>query len=783
MKINTKIKKTIIIVVCFITLTMVVVILLISPIAKYLIEKYDEKYTGRQIDLGWIYVNPFTGYIHISDLKIHESKNLPDSMKGDSIFFSAKGVSADFVLLKLLSKTIEISEITLDHPMGIIIQNGKALNFSDEIKFFTPKKARTSPSKVHFNISGIKIIDGEFHYREVVTPFNYYIKDVNIESTGKHWDSDTLALKYSFVSGPSNGIAKGNFTINFKTIDYRLSLVAHQYDLTFIEQYLKSMTNYGYFSANFDADIKTSGNFTDGENINATGMLAINDFHFGKNPKEDFASFEKLVLAIIEISPKDHKYLFDSVSLNQPYFKYERYDYLDNLQRMVGKNGANIAAAAESEKFNLVIEIARYVKVLAKNFFHSDYKVNRLGIYNGDLKFNDFAISEKFSVELNPLTFIADSVDKNHKRVNASLTSGIKPYGNALVTLSINPNDSVDFDIRYRFQKIPVTIFNPYLITYTSYPLDRGTLEINGTWMVREANIQSENHLVILDPRRTRRVRNKDKKWLPLPLIMSLVRERGNVIDYQIPITGNLKNPKFHLHDVLMDLLENIFVKPATAHYRLEVKNIESEIEQTHMLKWEMRQNSLSPSQENFIKKMVDFLEKNPETSIEVYPMHYAEKEKEYIGFFEAKKKYFLLTNPVQSKSFSEDDSERVDKMSAKDSLFDRYLNKHLHDSLLFTVQEKCVAFVGSAIIDSKFTRLNNDREMAFIQEFEKGVVKNRVKMHAGENTIPYNGFSYFRIAYKGELPKALLRAYHKMNELNNEAPRDKYKKDRRNSR
>jgi len=783
MKINTKIKKATIIVVCFIALTMVVVILLISPIAKYLIEKYDEKYTGRQINLGWIYVNPFTGYVHISDLKIHESKSLPDSMKGDSIFFSAKGVSADFALVKLLSKTIEISEITLDHPRGIIIQKRKALNFSDEIRFFTPKKARTASSNVHFNISGIKIISGEFHYREVVTPFNYYIKDVNIESTGKQWDSDTMALKYSFGSGPSNGVAKGDFTINFKTIDYRLSVVAQQYDLTFIEQYLKSMTSYGSFSANFDADIKTSGNFTEGENIKATGMVAINDFHFGKNPKSDFASFKKLVLAIIEVCPKDHKYLFDSISLNKPYFKYERFDYLDNLQRMFGKNGSNLTAAAESKKFNLVIEIARYVKLLAKNFFHSNYKVNRLGIYNGGLHFNDFAVSEKFSVELNPLTFIADSVDKNHKRVNASLTFGIKPFGNALVTLSINPNDSADFDIRYHFQKIPVSVFNPYLITYTSYPLDRGTLEINGTWRVRNAIIQSENHLVIIDPRRTGRVRNNDKKWLPLPLIMSLVRERGNVIDYQIPITGNLKNPKFHLHDIVIDLLENIFVKPATTPYRLEVKNVETEIEHSLTLTWDTRQSSLYPFQDKFLLKIVDFLANDPGASIAVFPIHYAEKEKEYIGFYEAKKKYFLLTDPAQSKYFSENDSIRVDKMSVKDSLFVRYLDKHLQDSMLFTVQEKCAAFVGTANIDSKFTRLNNDRERAFLQEFEKGAVKNRVKIHAGENTIPYNGFSCYRITYKGELPKALIRAYREMNELNNEAPRYKYKKDRRKIR
>ena len=157
-----KLKKTFIIVISSILITVVVIILLISPITKYLIEKYDEKYTGRQIKMDWLYLNPFTGYIYISNLKIYESKNVTSFRDGDSIFFSAKGLSANFAMLKLLSKTIEISELTLDHPKGIIIQNKRDFNFSDLIKKYTPEKTDTIPSAVHFNNLCLIIKNGEF---------------------------------------------------------------------------------------------------------------------------------------------------------------------------------------------------------------------------------------------------------------------------------------------------------------------------------------------------------------------------------------------------------------------------------------------------------------------------------------------------------------------------------------------------------------------------------------------------------------------------------------------
>ena len=776
----TKLKKTFIKIMIYIIIVVTVVILFISPITKYLIEKNDVKYTGRQIKMGRVYVNPFTGYIYIRNLKIYESKSLPALVEGDSVFFSAKGVSANFAMLKLLSNTIEIKKITLDHPKGIVIQNKKDFNFNDLIKKFTPENTDTIPSKVHFNILRIRIKSGEFYYHEKEIPINYFIKEVNIESPGKHWNADTIGAKISFLSGTGSGTTKGNFLINFKTLDYHLAAIVHKFDLDIIGQYLKELINYGSFRANIDADIKTTGNLNDQENLDAKGLLAINDFHFGKNPDDDYASFDKLVLKMDELSPNNFKYFYDSILLYHPFLKFEFYDYLDNLQRMFGKNGANISATkADPTRFNLILKIADYVKVLAKNFFQSDYKINKLAIYNGCFKFNDYSLIEKFSMEAKPLNVVTDSVNKNGKRVVVSFKSGIQPYGDIAVNLSINPKDTGDFDMQYHLQKLPAAMFNPYLITYTSFPLDRGTIELNGTWKVRNSIIKSDNHLLVIDPRLSKRLRNKDTKWIPMPLILFFIRERGNFIDYKIPITGNLKNPSFHLGDVIFDILGNIFIKPATIPYGLEVKNIENEIEKSLTLNWKMRQNSLLPDQEMFVNKIADFLIKNPDASIAVYPKQYVEKEKEYILFFEARKKFFLLSKDKNAQVLNKEDSLKVDKMSVKDSSFVRYLNKQVNDTMLFTIQEKCSKYIDSAIINIKFEQLNKEREEAFIMLFKKKAVGDRVKIYSGENIIPYNGFSFYKIVYKGEFPEFLIKAYQQMNELDDVAPRKGYKEER----
>ena len=95
MKKKSKIKKTVLIGSGIIILVVIIVILFISPITKYLVEKYDEKYTGRKITMDWAYVNPFTGYVYFNNLKIYEYNS-------DSLFFSATGTGANFALYKLL---------------------------------------------------------------------------------------------------------------------------------------------------------------------------------------------------------------------------------------------------------------------------------------------------------------------------------------------------------------------------------------------------------------------------------------------------------------------------------------------------------------------------------------------------------------------------------------------------------------------------------------------------------------------------------------------------------
>ncbi|MEJ0032764.1 MAG: DUF748 domain-containing protein, partial [Bacteroidota bacterium] len=340
------------------------------PLVKYYLEKYDTALFGREATIGWVYANPFTGFVHLNDVKIYE-------LQGDSVFISAQGASANFSMRKFLSKQVWMEQLIVDHPRVKIVQKKDTLSFDDVIEHLSGNKSDTTISNDwHVTLLDTEIIGGEVHYYEKIIPINYFIKDLNVVGPGKTQDVDTISAKFSFEDGRGKGKMKGDFTINQKTLDYRFGVDVQAFDLEIIRQYIWELINYGMFHARLDAKIRAIGNFKSADRISTTGKLQLRDFHLGKTNEDAYIAFKELALVIDELSPVKNKFHFDSITLKSPYIKYEVFDSLDNVQALLGKEGKNISdITGEAGRFNLVIEIGRYLKDISRNFFTSDFQI------------------------------------------------------------------------------------------------------------------------------------------------------------------------------------------------------------------------------------------------------------------------------------------------------------------------------------------------------------------------------------------------------------------------
>ena len=65
-----KVRRIVLVTGIIIVIFFVILLVVISPLAKYLIQKYDDKILGRTIELSWAYVNPFTGYVYLKNVRV-----------------------------------------------------------------------------------------------------------------------------------------------------------------------------------------------------------------------------------------------------------------------------------------------------------------------------------------------------------------------------------------------------------------------------------------------------------------------------------------------------------------------------------------------------------------------------------------------------------------------------------------------------------------------------------------------------------------------------------------
>lgn len=767
----------------FILIAILAVLLLsLNIIAKYIIEKNDIKWLGREITLGSVSINPFRGSVSINNIDFYEYKS-------DSICLHIDNLSGNMALMKLFSKTYEIEDITLTRPVGTIIQNKKEFNFSDIIRRFSKdpeekeEEKDTTKEPVKLRIKNMRIIDGEFRYIEQYMNIDYKITNLNAYSPGYMYDDDTLKIDVDLQNGLGSGLITSTFKMNLKNQDYFIDLKIDTFEMQIVEQYLQDLANKASFRALLDLAMYIEGNTNDPEAMYSNGFVKISDLHFGKNPQEDFLALEEFYLQMREVAPRNFKYIFDSVIVKKPYFQFERYDdNLDNIQTMFGRKGANIKTA-EAEKnagdrMNLILLIADFIKELSDNFLKSYIMADRIAIYNADIKYQDYALNDLFELEANPLTITADRLEKNDKKLAFNIHSRINNVGKLNISATIDPNNTKNFTVDYNITEIPVPAFNPYLVYYSSFPADRGTVELKGKWNVNNGQIDSKNNLLIIDPRFADRLKQKGISWLPMRLILSFLKSKGNVIDYDVPITGDLKNPSFNIWDIIGDVLTNIFVKPPSLGYILKVKRIEQKLEKNFTVKWEMNDVEFTSKQSNFLNRMATFLKENPDAKIRFVPMMFTKKEKEHIMYYEAKKKYYMSANNLSS--ISPSDSIKVFRMSNRDTNFVNYIKKINGNAELYSIYHHVEKMVGKQTIQNHYTKLLKGREDKIRSYFKAQEVEKQISFAATQSTIPVNGFSYHLIDYKGDYPYEIIDAYYKMHNLNNTMSRREYKKERR---
>jgi uncharacterized protein involved in outer membrane biogenesis len=156
------------------------------------------------------------------------------------------------------------------------------------------------------------------------------------------------------------------------------------------------------------------------------------------------------------------------------------------------------------------------------------------------------------------------------KMADLDLKTKINNFAPAEITGKINPlAKPIYVDIGMRLDNMDLPPTSPYSMKFIGYGIVSGQLSLNLKYLVAKDKLTASNNIEVDQLNLSEQPENPKAAKYPVKLAIALLKDRSGLINLDVPVSGDLKNPKFTLGGVIWTAIKNIIDKMVTAPFAL----------------------------------------------------------------------------------------------------------------------------------------------------------------------------------------------------------------------
>ena len=200
-----------------------------------------------------------------------------------------------------------------------------------------------------------------------------------------------------------------------------------------------------------------------------------------------------------------------------------------------------------------------------------DIKIGKVSFQGGTVDFADRNIQPNYAVTmLNLRGGVTGLSSQEISRAKLNLKGNIG-YGSPLeIAGTVNPLKKDLFaDIKISFKDLEMNQVTPYTSRYLGYPITKGKLNFNVSYLVDKRKLTAENKVFFDQLTFGEKVESPEAIKAPVTLAVSLLTDRNGQINLDIPLSGSLDDPKFKIWPIVWQILVNLITKAVTAPFSL----------------------------------------------------------------------------------------------------------------------------------------------------------------------------------------------------------------------
>ncbi|MGA8891447.1 MAG: DUF748 domain-containing protein [Anaeromyxobacteraceae bacterium] len=196
------------------------------------------------------------------------------------------------------------------------------------------------------------------------------------------------------------------------------------------------------------------------------------------------------------------------------------------------------------------------------------WSVGMLQVTNGRASLVDRSVKPPAALEMTDLTVVVrglSSEPRSSARVQVDAKVGGAPIS---VSGTLQPRFLGDAtDLAIRSHAVDLTPLGPYVEKYAGYELQKGKLDLDLRYAVRQRRLEAQN-LARIDQFTLGEERpGPDVTSLPVKLGLAVLTDKDGVIDIDVPVSGSIDDPDFSVGRMVWKAVGNLFTKLLTAPF------------------------------------------------------------------------------------------------------------------------------------------------------------------------------------------------------------------------
>ena len=506
-----------------IVLLFALILAVASPAAKYVVNNYGEQIVGRQMHVDRVIINPYWGGVTINGFECKEAN-------GETNFVSFDRLYVHIAYPQLLGKTVKLRAIHLDGFDGQVLKYNDKVNFSDIIERFSKNDsvpADTAKSKWTVSLKNIRINNSNIRYRDVVSDKQWKLEDLTLRIPGLYFDNTqtNAGIEFGLPTGGRVGIIAG---MKLQSNRYAVKLNLHDVHTDVVLPLVQDYLDVTGLGAKMNGSIHVDGSLDVISNILLTGNLSLTGLSLRDSHKDEVAALDELCIAISKGDVANNTFILDSLTINGLTANYEVHEGWP-----------------------------RATKPLV-------WMAKRVTLTGHDISYHDYSMKHNWNYAIQTLRVDGQNVASNGR--NAIKLQATLPNGGSL-NLDFKggldlKNQDTQADLKVR--GVHIEDFSALCRNYTGYPLDGGLLTIDSHLDVVSAKLNGTNHIEIDHPRVGRKdlLTKAPYKNIPVRLGFKMLTSAQDIILIDVPVKGDVTNPKFKLSKVIGRALLKVFFGP-----------------------------------------------------------------------------------------------------------------------------------------------------------------------------------------------------------------------------